>query len=176
MDILQIQGTLSYIAPPVWRRLAVPAGIKLGHLHRILQAAMAWTNTHLHAFHIHGATFGVPDPGFPDATRDDRNIRLEKVAGPGGTFVYEYDFGDGWEHEPKIEAVRSADPTIRYPRCARACPPEDCGGPPGDEELLAAFADPARPQHQAMRAWAGPELDPVYFDLAEVNQRLWRLK
>jgi Plasmid pRiA4b ORF-3-like protein len=45
-----------------------------------------------------------------------------------------------------------------YPRCmagARACPPEDCGGIGGYEDLLAIIADPKYEQHQEMMNWLG---------------------
>lgn len=38
---------------------------------------------------------------------------------------YEYDFGDDWEHEIRIEKILEADPAAHYPRRAagkRACP------------------------------------------------------
>ena len=47
-------------------------------------------------------------------------------------FVYEYDFGDTWQHEVRIEQRLPLDDTGVYPRCIggrRQAPPEDCGGP-----------------------------------------------
>jgi hypothetical protein len=44
--------------------------------------------------------------------------------------VYEYDFGDGWEHQIVLEKVIAPAPDVSYPRCTagkRACPPEDLG-------------------------------------------------
>ena len=49
----------------------------------------------------------------------------------GDGFVYEYDFGDCWEHDIVVEDVLPMDPGITYPVCTggrRAGPPEDCGG------------------------------------------------
>lgn len=48
--IYQIKVALQYINPPIWRRIEVPGDIKLGKLHRILQVAMGWSDSHLHAF------------------------------------------------------------------------------------------------------------------------------
>jgi hypothetical protein len=45
-------------------------------------------------------------------------------------FTYEYDFGDSWVHDIRIEATLPIDPG--YPVCVAgtcAAPPEDCGGP-----------------------------------------------
>jgi hypothetical protein len=46
--------------------------------------------------------------------------------------VYEYDFGDWWQHEVRVERHLSLDKKRIYPVCIagkRAGPPEDCGGP-----------------------------------------------
>lgn len=101
------------------------------------------------------------------------------MAGEGGTPIYEYDFGDGWDHELKIEKIVPADLTAHYPRCtagSRACPPEDCGGPPGYERLLEALRDPKHEDHEQMREWIGGEFDPEAFDLDEVNRVLKRAR
>mgnify|MGYP001557973450 CR=1 FL=1 len=177
--IYQIKVTLRHVAPPIWRRIEVPGDIKLGKLHDVIQIAMGWTDSHLHAYRIGSATYGTPNPDFPDDTQSERNVRLDQVAGEGDTLIYEYDFGDGWEHTLKVEKIAPADPTAHYPRCtagSRACPPEDCGGPPGYEHLLEALRDPKHEDHEQMREWIGGEFDPEAFDLGEVNQGLWRMK
>ena len=108
--IYQIKVTLRHVSPPVWRRIEVPGDIKLGTLHRILQAVMGWTDSHLHAFSARGVTYGMPDPepDFRDDTKEERNVRLDRIAAEGEVIIYEYDFGDGWEHELKIEKLMSA--------------------------------------------------------------------
>ena len=163
MEIYQLKVTLNHIKPPIWRRVQVPGEIKLGKLHRILQAAMGWTDSHLHAFRIGNENYGVPDPDFSDDTKNERNIRLDSIAQQGGRFFYDYDFGDGWEHEIKVEKILPAETAVHYPRCVdgkRACPPEDCGGPPGYEYLLEVLADPEHEEHDSMIEWIGGELDP----------------
>ena len=55
---------------------------------------------------------------------------------------------------------------------ARACPPEDCGGIPGYERLLAALADPKDPEHDELVEWAPDGFDPEAFDLVAANRRL----
>jgi hypothetical protein len=86
--------------------------------------------------------------------------------------AYEYDFGDGWEHSIVLEKNFPADPKARYPIClrgARACPPEDCGGVPGYENLLAAICDPAHTDRKDILEWLGDAFDPEEFELEEVN-------
>ena len=177
--IYQIKVALQYTNPPIWRRIEVPGDIKLGKLHRILQVAMGWCDSHLHTFRIGKTVYGIPDPDFPDDIQNERAVRLDSVAAQGDKVTYEYDFGDGWLHELKIEKTIPADPSLHYPRCTagvRACPPEDCGGPPGYEHLLEVLRDPKHEEHEEMREGVGEDFDPEEFDFAVINQELWRLK
>lgn len=57
----------------------------------------------------------------------------------------------------------------------RACPPEDCGGPPGYEELVEIMKNPRDEQYRNMVAWLGGRFDPAAFDLQEANERLRQL-
>ena len=46
--------------------------------------------------------------------------------------LYEYDFGDLWQHQIRFEGVQPIGGKNIYPVCvvgACASPPEDCGGP-----------------------------------------------
>lgn len=179
--IYQIKVTLRHVTPPIWRRLEVPADTKLGKLHKILQTALGWTDSHLHAFRVGGIAYGVPDPDpdFPDDTQNERNVRLNQIAGAGETLSYEYDFGDGWDHEIKIEKAIATDPAVHYPRCTageRACPPEDCGGPPGYAHLLDVLGDPAHEEHDELREWTGEDFNPEAFELDAINKMLWRMR
>jgi len=59
---------------------------------------------------------------------------------------------------------------------ARACPPEDCGGPPGYYSLLVALSDPEQADHDEMLEWVGGKFDPNAFDIEKVNKALKRLR
>jgi hypothetical protein len=54
----------------------------------------------------------------------------------------------------------------------RACPPEDCGGIWGYEELLETISNPKHPDHEDMLEWLGGEFDPEEFDLEAINEDL----
>lgn len=176
--IAQIKVTLLDLEPPVWRRVLVPAGIRLDRLHRVIQAAMGWTDSHLHMFTDGADRYGRPDPDLQ--LHDERKATLRDLVGrEGDTFTYEYDFGDGWDHEILLERWLDAEQDARYPACVageRACPPEDCGGTPGYAELVEILADPGNPDHDDMLRWlgigAGRDFDPARFDVDEADRRL----
>lgn len=179
-QLYQLKVTLRDVKPPVWRRLLVRGDASLGRLHRILQAAMGWYDCHLHTFTVRGKTYSVPNPEWSIDIRDERKAKLAKLAlTPRSRFTYEYDMGDGWEHEILIEAVTDAD-TAR-PRWAvclggeRACPPEDVGGSWGYGNFLEAIRDPKHKEHTEMLEWIGGEFDSESFSVAETDEALKNL-
>ena len=105
VPLCEIKITLRDTEPEPWRRVRVRADITLDRLHLIFQRAMGWTNSHLHEFEIRKRRFGmILDDAFEtEPPQDERKVRLYEVAGPRMRFTYHYDFGDGWEHEIKIE-------------------------------------------------------------------------
>ena len=115
IPIYQIKVTLKHSKPPIWRRIQVRSDITLAQLHRILQAIMGWWDYHLHQFIVGETYFGKPDPdyeGFFDMY-DEREVRLDQiVAGEKFKFVYEYDFGDSWEHELLVEKILPPEPGV----------------------------------------------------------------
>lgn len=163
----------------MWRRLLVPGGLRLDKLHRIFQAAMGWEDRHLHAFRVDGALYGTQLDDHPAEEVDERSVTVITAIGKVDGFAYEYDFGDSWEHEVTVGAVWGMPIGLKFAVCldgANACPPEDCGGPPGYEELLRVLADPSHEDHDHMRGWIGGAFDPTEFDLALANARLQALR
>lgn len=176
----QLKVTLTGLRPPVWRRIVVPADTSLAALHRIIQASMGWEDYHMHAFSAGRATYGRPDREL--GHRDGKKAPLSRVLSRVGDRIgYTYDFGDGWEHEILLE--KTAAPVDR-PTCVagrRHCPPEDCGGVWGYQDLVEALADPDHEQHDELTAWMAEahgltDFDPESFDPAEANERLARLR
>jgi len=174
-NIYQIKVTLQDSHPSIWRRIQVNSDINLGKLHEVLQIAMGWSNSHLYGFRVGLICYSEPDPHFPDDTIDGRDIRLDEIVIEGDTFIYDYDFGDSWEHEIQIEKILSAEPGAHYPLCLageRACPPEDCGGVPGYDYLLEALSDPTNSKYAELLEWIDEDFDPEAFDLDAVNAAL----
>ena len=168
--VLTVKVTLQDSADPVvWRRLRVPADIRLDRFHRVLGAAMGWEDSHLHVFERGEERYGHPDA--ESEIESDRGKTLgDLLAAVGDRLEYEYDFGDRWRHAIVLEAS-AADPHPE-PQCldgAGRCPPEDVGGVPGYEELRRVLADPRDAEHEHKLAWLGlsdaREFDAAAFDL-----------
>jgi hypothetical protein len=157
MRTTRLRVTLRDVHPKVERVIDVPAAITLDELHEVLQVALGWTTSHLHQFRTDDTTYAVPFEDWDDEERevDERGVPMASLP---RSFVYAYDFGDGWEHDLEVVGVGGD-----LPGCVGgegACPPEDCGGPHGYAELLHALADPRHPEHGAMTAWVGDRLRP----------------
>ena len=178
----QLKITLRHSKPPIWRRVVVRADMTLACLHEVIQAAMGWTGSHMHQFRLGRVYYGIPDPDFDDLggeTLNEKQYTLADLAPVAKRkFIYEYDFGDSWEHVVLVEKVLPPDPAFKHPVCltgANQRPPEDCGGIPGYYDLLTALADPKHKQHAALKEWVGGEWDGSRFSLEETNARLKRL-
>lgn len=178
-NIYQIHLELNGSEPKIWRRLLVPSDVPLSDLHKIIQTAMGWTNSHLHQF-IKGRDFyepPQPEEGMWDSFGEDyTGMTLDEfLQKKNDRIIYEYDFGDGWEHEIKLEQVMPADKKIKLPKCidgAMACPPEDCGGIWGFQEFKEIMENPDHPEYEEYLEWFGEEFDPEAFDMEEVNEML----
>lgn len=176
--LYQFKITLLGTKPPIWRRIQVPDST-LDELHLHIQSAMGWTNSHLHQFDIDGERYGDPDlldDGFGDFDCvDSTRTKLSKLIPAKSSkvrFRYEYDFGDGWEHEILFEERVTPEENQDYPRCVagkRACPPEDIGGVWGYVEFLEAINDPKHERHAEFLEWCGP-FDPEAFDPEEATK------
>ena len=174
--IYQIKVTLRDSKPPIWRRLLVSGNAPLFDLHKIIQVSMGWTNSHLHQFIIDGEYYSIPSEEDWEPVIDERKYRMAEIASTERSkFIYEYDFGDSWEHEIVIEKILPIDPQTEYPYCMkgkRACPPEDVGGVWGFEEFLEAMKDPKHEEHESFIEWWGGQYDPEVIDLEGINQVL----
>ncbi|MGE0684919.1 MAG: plasmid pRiA4b ORF-3 family protein [Candidatus Binatia bacterium] len=130
--IYQIKVSLVGISPLIWRRLLVPDTTSIAELHYILQIAMGWEDYHLHRFQIYAKDYGISQMGGMGFSDNPWTVRLVDFGfRVHDRFTYEYDFGDNWEHDLRIEAILDPAPKKTYPICSdgkRACPPEDCGG------------------------------------------------
>jgi hypothetical protein len=165
--------------PIVWRTILVRPETNLSMLHRYVQAAMGWHDYHMFSFTITGREHGIPDRKRASDRKiyDARRYTLTRLFPVlPARFDYVYDFGDWWEHVVDIEGAQAAEYRRQYPTCvagAEPCPPEDCGGPRGYRELLAALKNPAHPRHAELSSWAASQYYPQNFD---PQQATWTMR
>ena len=170
IPIYQLKIVICEIDPPVWRILQIKGNASLGKLHDYIQGAMGWRDSHLHEFKINGKSFRDKQQmsdEFDADMYDERKYTLKKLLMEGDSFEYEYDFGDCWEHDITVEKIIPPKEEVYYPVCIygeRACPPEDCGGTRGYEELLQVLNDFTHEDHEHFTEWAGKDFDPDKFD------------
>jgi hypothetical protein len=160
------------VRPLVWRRLLLPANTNLPRLHRVFQAALGWTNSHLHEFVINGVRYAEPDPDLAGELKqvDERRVVLSKAFGMDTRC---------FDHlvvvEDRHPDMASAAAEVFCTGGENACPPEDVGGPPGYANFLVAISDPRHEEHQNYMEWSGGHFDSVRFDQAAVNRALERI-
>lgn len=171
--------------PTIWRRIHIDGRARLDALHHVLQAAMGWSDAHLHDFEIRDRHYGKPDAEYADEEHpvfDEKKFRLNQLLGTGDTCRYLYDFGDSWEHRITVESIEDLDEASSNARSVwieagkRACPPEDAGGVGQYQDFLESLEnDPYGEETKQTREWAGLDFDPERFDRQAANNALERM-
>lgn len=179
-NVYQFKITLNDIKPKIWRRIQVPETYSFWDLHVAIQDAMGWDDYHLHQFEMVNPStglnsiIGTPDKdsfSFEEILPDWKQKIAKFFSMENRVSSYIYDFGDDWIHIIKLEKILPRDINIDYPICItgkRACPPEDCGGIWGYEDLKRIINDPDNEEHEEMMEWLGDEFNPEHFDAKEV--------
>jgi hypothetical protein len=175
------------VDPPIWRRLQLSDRCTFWDLHVAIQCAFGWNDSHLHEFRPwgrsrKGAAYGIPEHDgfdFGASTLPGWEHRVGEVLNSSNRrYLYEYDFGDSWQHLIALEKRLAAEPGTKYPRCIageRAGPPDDCGGPGGWAQLLRILADRNDPEHVESHEWASSQkgkrgkFKPDVFDATRVR-------
>jgi hypothetical protein len=184
-NIFTLRVELAESVPSIWRQIEIDSRATLEVLHHVLQAAMGWTDSHLHEFEIAGKRYADPEDDeygdFPD-TLDESLFTLKDLVKKGKTFAYLYDFGDGWRHNITVNATSPAHRSICDVGNAwiedgqRACPPEDCGGIWSYQDFLKDDADELNGDEALeFREWAGLDFDPERFDRKAANAAIARM-
>ncbi|MEC5317840.1 plasmid pRiA4b ORF-3 family protein [Brenneria populi subsp. brevivirga] len=183
--LYQLKVSLIGTTPTIWRQFVVPASITLDRLHDVLQIVMGWEDSHLHEFSFSKKRF-TEQPEDNSQGEEEGLYRLnELLKRKGNKLTYLYDFGDSWEHEILLENGNYKSDEFDAPLLCldgeRACPPEDCGGVPGYENLLGILQDPTHEDYEETLEWLGipaellevaPEDIFAAFDADEVNGSL----
>ncbi|OQY09173.1 MAG: hypothetical protein B6I30_10185 [Desulfobacteraceae bacterium 4572_187] len=178
--VYQFKITLLDSNPVIWRKIAVPETYTFWDLHVAIQDAMGWEDCHLHEYKIRNPLNNIEcEIGYPDDEYRAGEV-LKGWEQPIKKFfteknnkaLYQYDFGDDWHHEIKLEKITDKIEGKKYPLCLageRACPPEDCGGIWGYENLLKVMSDPSHEEYEEMKEWIGEDFDPAKFDIKKVR-------
>jgi hypothetical protein len=105
----------------------------VAQLHEALQVAFGWGDDHLNRFEIRGREYAVYRDGGGMIGIDARGVHLDSLhLRRLERFSYEYDFGDSWIHDLRLEATLPSEPRKTYPTCvagSRSAPPEECRCP-----------------------------------------------
>lgn len=172
--------------PAIWRRIHIDGRARLDALHHVLQAAMGWSDAHLHEFTIGAKRYAPPsdEDEFLEGIEsfDEAKFRINQLLETGTVFEYLYDFGDSWQHRITVESIRPSKQAASdggrawIEAGARACPPDDAGGIWSYQESLSAIRDsPDSDEAKEMREWAGLDFDPERFDRKAANAAIERM-
>ncbi|HLS67146.1 MAG TPA: plasmid pRiA4b ORF-3 family protein [Pseudogracilibacillus sp.] len=169
----------------IWRKVSVPSSISFKQLHYVIQTVFDWQNYHLHDYTItrdnEKPLIIIPDynPEFMEYIDEEKFsvmigqfTRLHEVFPTALEVVYEYDFGDSWEHVITLEKVERTDTLeMKFLGGKGERPPEDVGGESGFERYLAAIHDEHHPDHQLFNTW-GKEQTEREQTAAQIERRL----
>ncbi len=160
--VSQFKITLLGVSPLVCRRIQVPAEYSFWDLHVAIQDSMGWLDCHLHGFYFQRegkvVEIGISvDPPVDHRFYAGWDVKLsEYFTEPGVTSRYDYDFGDGWQHEVLLESTLQREKGVKYPRCVdgrHLCPQEDSGGVEGYARLRRILRNPKHKEYLEMVRW-----------------------
>lgn len=175
--VYEIKISLLNTEPLVWRKILAHEFVELQDLHMLIQMSMGWEANHMYSFDINGKSYTDAISSLEMKSHNSEGVELSKVLGTSKTFKYTYDFGDNWVHSIEIANELEHDPRMQYPICIageNACPPEDCGGPYGFQELKSTLAGKDSKNKDELLTWLGGFYNPSTFDPNFVNKNfLW---
>jgi hypothetical protein len=178
--VYQIQISLLRFKPKIWRRVLIQSDMLLSDFHKVIQTTMGWTNSHLHQFIKNEICYSerLPD----DITWEELgsvdylNLKVsDLLVREEERIQYEYDFGDGWNHELILEKILYGDNELEFPVCLAGemnCPPEDCGGISGFANILEILKNPKDEEYESYIVWFGGKFNPAHFNIRKVNKLL----
>lgn len=172
--------SITFSDPLIWRRVQVPGQNSLHHLHRIIQAAMGWSNSAAHQFIVGKISYEptMDSVGPRESKRfDERNYKLHTLEDDMQfMFSYLYDAGEGWEHQVQLEEAVPPTRELNKPILLggeRNCPPETVGDVHEYQRLLLA-SENGKPEELLEHA-EDPGFDPQQFNLELGKKRLSQL-
>jgi len=137
---------------------------------------MGWSNVHLHQFVIDGKFYApkhIDDDFIEPTGKDCGGLRIDCfLKAEGDKIQYDYDFGDGWEHIIKLEAILPFSNMAKYPICVAGkmnCPPEDSGGIYRYRAMLEILKQPDHEEYDNTINWLDGNFNPRHFSIDVVN-------
>ena len=116
LEVYQFHILLLKISPAIWRRILVRSDSSVADFHYILQIVMGWEDIHLHQFVLHGKTYGIAQVGGISFSEDPSQLKLsDGHLRVRERFEYQYDFGDNWLHQIRLEQVLPFNPAKTSP-------------------------------------------------------------
>ncbi len=178
-SVFRLRIQLRDVNPVVWRRILVPGSIRMAKLSRILLAAMGWNNSHLHAFLIGDKRIGMCFDEYPEGEIDEKGVTVLQALRDERRFVFEYDFGDGWEHEVIIEELTWSYFGLKFAVCLDGrtpARPTTSAAPAAMSSSSRRSATRTTKTTSSMLEWADGPFDPAEFDLANANALMQKVR
>jgi len=164
----------------------VPENYTFWDLHVAIQDSLNWLDSHMHCFSVlkdpkdpknsEMIDIGIPVEMPGDETIPDWGVKIQDYFSLSATrCVYEYDFGDSWEHLVELESILERDRSQPYPRCIageKAGPPEDSGSVDGYHHLCEVLKNPKDKEYKELKSWVNetyPRYDPDKFKVNDVT-------
>ena len=182
--------------PKVWREMLVPMDMTFHDFHKMIQCGMGWRNSHLYSFKENERSryINIDSPYYEEYALDASTISVRGILlnflnqfqldeTVKDKLHYIYDFGDSWHHTIEILDIdynNTVSPEIVAGE--GACPPEDCGGEYGYEDLKMNIrtGQPSEIHGDDYRPWLKglgyKNFDPDVFDIETARKKLkrWR--
>ena len=179
-SIYKVRIELLNIPYPAWRILLLPGMIPMDLFLHMLIVGMGWQDYHMYLLRVGDIEYQPTEsPEYAEdgvEYRDSNKTIVCNELKKGDTAYMEYDFGDSWGHKITIEDVLK---TTRYklPACldgAGACPPEDCGGEYGIDNIVNLMENPSldRDEYEDLVGWLGGRFNKDAFSAKKMTQIL----
>lgn len=181
VDMFTLNVTLNNAPLEIMRQIKVPSNIRLDALADILTIAMGWEGSHLNQFKANGKFYEETsyeedafnkECGLKKFGQHEYSLR-DLLNRKGNKILWEYDFGDSWEHSVTLESRRKISAyeeyTVKLLKGKNACPPEDVGGVIGYKHLLEVLDNPKSPEYMMMKDWVSPNFNPKKFSKAKTQ-------
>ena len=128
----RIHFKLSLKGTDITRTIAIGEDMTFFELHEIIQILYGWGDNHLHHFKIDSLVIGDYDDenDIPPNYTYEGEADLKLILDNESKFLYEYDFGDGWQVGIEILEIKNREldslPVVIESHGQMAA--DDCGG------------------------------------------------